>query len=246
MPERQDISNEASADDRLVSLVAAHYAHPPLAPLLLSQLGIQARAAGIVDGGQGSGQLTTLIRNIGLNRLVIVCPGEDKARSAVALPSNANEVKQLLGNVSVYNAEAQRFIGLPRALQVAFCVRTDPGEAVSVTTSLPFRYEKFKANMQPGSGHVVIDEEFRKPGLRLQDASNEKKAALWQCFQRWAESKEISTEPFLQVRPVAEVRHGIADSHPTAFSRLLQAQSIEIRGKLVFPADIVEILLRHS
>lgn len=235
-----------NVDDSLVSLVTAHYARPPLVPLFLSRLGIEARAQGLVDGLPGSGQLTNLIKSVGSDRLVIVWPGEDKARSAVALPSNAEEVKQLLGKVSGHSAEAQRFTGLPRALQVAFCVRIEAGEAVSVTTSLPFRYEKFKSNMQPSGGHIVLDEEFRKPGLRLQDASDEQKAQLWQFFQPWAESKSISTEPFLQVRPVAEVRHGIADSHPTAFSRLLQAQSPEIRSRLVFPADIVEILLRHS
>lgn len=227
------------AVQRLVELVQQHYAQSS-DPLLLSRLGIDARNEGIIEGPRGSGALTALIKQAGEDRLRAVVSDIDRGRTAIALPSNALEVERRLAAEHGSNAEAERFSALPRPLQVAFCVRTEPGETVYVQPSPPFHYEKVKPGTSPSPGYVHIDDRFRLPGLRLQDANDAKKAVLWQQFQTWAEAMNLPLDRF------SVLKRRSAGPHGSAFSRLLEAQAPEIRSRIVFPADIVELLLRHS
>jgi hypothetical protein len=224
------------ASDRIFDLVKAHY-DVSSEPLFLSQLGILSRKEGLLTGARGSGGLKELLRALG-DRVRVVPTAGKVGRDAVALPANAAQVERTLADGGRFDAD--RFDALPRSLQIAFCVRTDDGERVFVETGRSYRYKKVPTGEEPPAGMVLLDERFRLPGLRLQDASPAKKGLLWEQFRDWCEAAGLSSDRFTDDRRPSQSRDF------NALRRLLDAQTPEVRAKLTIPGDIIELLLRHG
>lgn len=118
---------------------------------------------------------------------------------------------------------------------LAFCVRTEAGEVVTLRVTSPYDYKRIKAGEMVRPGFRIIAEEYRKPGLALASATVQDKQALWRQFLAWAQQEQLDPATFQAAKK---------DSN--ALARFLAAQPSDIIGRIVIPADIAEMLLRRS
>jgi hypothetical protein len=219
--------------DRLCEIVGKHY-NTSNQPLLLSRLGTMypELRAGILKAGYET--LSAAVAAVGEDRLQIVRIRNSPGRTSVVVPEKRSLIEQQLMKATERAAETGQFAALPYPIQLAFCVSTEPNERVVVRINPPFRYTKLGVQETPESGSVLVEDEFRKPGLRLENASSTQKTALWRAFLAWAERHDVDSDMLLRVQP-----------HLTALERLLAAQDPDILSKLKIPGDIAELLIRH-
>jgi hypothetical protein len=219
--------------NQLVEAVEAHYAVPDAPPLLASRFG-QANKALLNDMKGAYGGLLAAVRAAGEDRLKIADsrPGREVIAPADRAADIGNEVQQLSATA---RAAGSSFDSLPKSVQIAFCVRTEAGEIVTLRVTSPFDYKRIKVGELVRPGFRVIAEEYRKPGLALSSATVQDKQALWQQFLAWAQQEQLDPSTFQAAKK---------DSN--ALARFLAAQPSDIIGRIVIPADIAEILLRRS
>ncbi|WP_287104765.1 hypothetical protein [Brevundimonas sp.] len=180
------------------------------------------------------GGLLAAVRAAGEDRLKIADsrPGREVIAPADRAADIGNEVQQLSATA---RAAGSSFDSLPKSVQIAFCVRTEAGEIVTLRVTSPFDYKRIKVGELVRPGFRVIAEEYRKPGLALSSATVQDKQALWQQFLAWAQQEQLDPSTFQAAKK---------DSN--ALARFLAAQPSDIIGRIVIPADIAEILLRRS
>lgn len=211
----------------LIDLVHAHYANSD-DPFYLSRLG-QAlgdeRSVLIAKYGR----LVDAVLAAGLDVVGRDLPG----RATVVTPEVREAVSRKLTRGGSTGGAA--FDNLPMPLQIAFCLRVEPGQQVAVHTTAPVRYRRLPEGDPLPSGFVAVEAKYREPGLHLASASSSDKERLWRAILSWAEKHQLDPD-FLSRRPA-----------PTnALERLLAAQAPDVVARMNLPADIVTILLRHS
>jgi hypothetical protein len=215
----------------LVTLVRAHYAKPDPHPLYLSRVG-QDLGNMRKELVTKYGGLAEAIAAAGQDVLDIV--GRDQpGRETVVTPEVREAVSAKLFNSASVGGTA--FDKLPAPLRIAFCLRLQPGQKVAVRTTAPVKYVRLEEDEPLPDGFVLIQEKYRQPGLHLASASIADKIHLWRVFSNWAEEHHVYQD-LLSKRPAPA----------NALERLLAAQRPDILPCMNLPADIVDILLRHS
>lgn len=223
-------------EDALAELVAAvrrHYEAENALPLLLSSFG-QRHPVLLSRLKEEYGSLKRAIGAVenGELRLIEV----ERGKEAVATAAVAEPVERKLQQDGARMREgATAFDGLPHSVRVAFCVRTEAGECVALEVTPPFRYSKTTPPHSLRSNQRLVPDELRSPGLALKGASAQDREVLWRKFLVWTERENVDPASF---------HH--RGEHSNALSRLIAAQSKDVIPRLVIPADIAEILLRHS
>ena len=215
----------------LVAAVENHYGVENPKPLLLARFG-QIAPALSAELKMEYGSLGAAVRKVGSEKLKILNAGS--GRQVVAPASNADGIGQSLEQQSAeQKAGSSSFDGLPTPVQIAFCVKVSEGQGVAVRVAPPFKYIKWKVGGALKPGFKAIDEQFRRPGFVVRDATVAEKDELWRKFIAWCETQKVDPTSFQAGHP------------STALGRLIAAQTADVVTNLVIPADIAAILLRH-
>jgi hypothetical protein len=219
--------------NRLVAVVQGHYDNPVnnKTPLLLARFG-QDNKDLLVELKAEFGTLLAAVRAAGDNRLRIV--DSRVGRESMAPVDIAHEVELKVQEESAnQNQSSSNFDSLPRAVQIAFCLRTDVGEHVALQVVPPFNYTKLTSLELLHPAYRSIPDHYRKPGLVLQRASLRDKASLWRAFVSWTTDQGIDTATF-----------GVT-KQTNALARFLAAQPSDVISRLVIPGDIADLLLKR-
>lgn len=217
---------------RLIAAVEEHYKTPKAPALLLSSFG-QRNKQLLAELKEAFGSLKAAVRAAGEDRIRFV--DTTVGREAVAPAAIAAGLQvQIQEETASQRQAANYFDSLPVPVQIAFCVRTESGEHVAIDTVRPFRFAKVTAPALIRPTQRIIPETYRRPGLLLRAASAHEREALWRLFLAWSEEANVDPTVF---------RQGQAT---TALARLIAAQPADIIVRMVIPADIAQILLKHS
>lgn len=217
--------------EALIEKVIEHYRVPGNGPLFLSALGTVDRDLRLALINE-FGSLLAAIKSAGTSKLVTLNEGRPGSL-VVATPEKKDEVAALLDQRS-RNSE-MLFDALPTALRIAFCLKTEAGQIVGIKLTPPMRYQRFDDVIAMPSGFVAIDGKFRLPGLDLRVASPKEKERLYLQFLSWADKNDIDPDLLRKT-----------SIQSNALERLLAAQPPEILERIVLPADIVALLVRHN
>jgi hypothetical protein len=221
-----------SALERLIAAVQDHYQKDNPPRLLLSSFG-QKNKELLGELKKEFGSLGAAVRAAGENQIRFI--DTTSGREAVAPAAIAANLQQKIHEETISQRQgAHYFDSLPPAVQLAFCVRTEAGEHVAVDTMRPFRFSKVTAPDLVRPTQRVIPDKYRRSGLSLRTASFQDREALWLHFLAWADEAGIDPAIF---------RQGEAT---TALGRLIAAQPADLISRLIIPADIAQILLKHS
>lgn len=218
--------------DDLVATIRAHYDQENPPPLLLSYFG-QKHKDLLGQVKQAFGSLKAAIKAAGEDRLKFV--DLTVGQEAVAPTDVAVDVGQKLELATAAQRQAAvSFDNLPYALRIAFVARIDAGQMIAVEMVRPFRFSRVTTPDLLRPTQRLLADEYRRPGLALRSASVQDREKLWHLFLAWCDN--IEADP-------AQFQQGEAT---TALGRLISAQSAEIVNRLVIPADIAAILLKHA
>jgi hypothetical protein len=214
----------------LVAVVQDHYDNND-PPLLLSRFG-QANRNLLAELKAEFGTLLAAIRAAGEHRLRIV--DNSVGRESMAPADIAREVELKVREESANQTQSSsNFDGLPRAIQIAFCLRTDVGEHVAVQVVPPFNYTKLTSLELPRPTYRSIPDHYRKPGLVLPRASVQDRGALWRAFIAWTTDQGLDPAIFSVTKQT------------NALARFLAAQPSDVISRLVIPGDIADLLLKR-
>ena len=223
--------------EELRNRIAHHYENSDR-PLLLSDFGKGLREAGLWPIAGETRSLAELIpvlapdivieRDPAATAYVVVAPPgrRDLALAAIAQRRDLSLLKRL-----------------PRAVLLAFCANT-PGP-VHLRIHPPYRYLTDYA--EADDGHILIDDEFRLPGMFIDEARNLPASQVKQLADRiraWAERHVVDLERFAQSASAATTSQSSEKPAANALERLYQAQAQELRERLTVPLDIALILSR--
>ena len=218
----------------LKDLVVAHYADSS-EPLYLATVGqkLPAFRKTLVDTYRS---LAGAVKHLGTAELDLVTPNGQPGRAMVVTPQvKANIEARFGGGKEGATGAAAVFNALPTPVQIAFCLKTEPGENVAIRISPPIRYLKLSDGEAPPAGFVLVEPRYRSAGLKLANASVTDLERLGLSFNQWAAAHQVNPERLTQ-----------AVAPANAFDRFVALQDPLVLPSIVMPADIVSILLRHS
>jgi hypothetical protein len=228
--------------DKLTAMVRAHYA-VSRAPLLLARLGADLEKEDTWPADRGQRSLKQLIKDCAAPDLEIIWDKRSPAYIAVVTPDVREAVlaqmEERLGNTPT----AVRLEDIARPVLLAFCIDAHD-QSVYVRRSRPFRYEIGDVASEYVSEFVLVEPEYRRPGLRidrLQSLPLSDKRDLEARIQKWAAVHGLQVEQFSRL---GQEDREAADAGKTALDRLLAAQPPDIAQRLLIPADIAQILTR--
>jgi hypothetical protein len=130
---------------------------------------------------------------------------------------------------------------LARPVLLAFCINVQ-NQPVYIRRMRPFRYEIGHIPIDKATEYLVVEPEFRRPGLRIEHPHLlplSDRRDLENLIQKWAVVHGLEIEQFSRLE--AEEKEQ-AESGKTALDRLMAAQVPDIAQKLMIPADIALIL----
>jgi hypothetical protein len=231
--------NPANVIQNVRTIVAAHYERSS-SPMLLAALGERLRKQGqwsIED--QQRKKLRELIEEANDPDLVIV---RDKASPAYIAVATAT-AKPMVEEFIAHRTHAPRSVPdvgmLPRPVLLAFCVRHEPGRQVFLRKLPPYRYSIGIPEDDDANQYWMIDERYRRPGLKigdLKDLSTSDLVDLQTRIASWAIDTGFQIETLYQTD----------EKKPTsALQRLLEAQLPGIADRILIPADIALILSKQ-
>jgi hypothetical protein len=230
--------------ERLKTKVRAHYAASQ-SPLLLSNLGTAIEKEGAwwpTDKGQRS--LKQLIVDTCSPDLQIVWDKKSPAYIAVVTPEvRANVEAQIEDRFATKEAGAVRLEDIARPVLLAFCIDVK-NKPVYVRRSRPFRYEVGNVPAESANEFILVDPEYRRPGLRVDNptrVAQTEKRDLEGLIQKWAAVHGIQVEQFLKLE---QDDKEIQEGGKTALDRLLAVQPPDVAQRILIPADIAQILSR--
>ena len=177
------------------------------------------------------------------SNLQIVRDPRSPAYIAVAPATEVFRVNETIARRAEKLETPIRLEDIARPVLLAFCATVPAGSAVYVSRSRPFRYTTIPIEADRAFEWILIEPQYRRPGLRIENLSSlnhEDRHDLATRIQNWCVAHDIRPEQFSrspQNAPPAEMA-------PTALDRLLAAQKPEIIHAIVIPADIAQILSR--
>ena len=233
-------------DQMVVDEVRRHYGESQ-APYYLAVLGefLRSRQIAVPPGVR----LKDYLRDRLQGQLSVVQDQDVPAKIAVALPDNQDLVRQRLTArfPGTPSGSAADFDRLPYSLKVAFCVVPPDGTRVYFRTVPPFRY--VFGSSAPDETFVEIEEEFRPTrliGSLVRNLSIEDRNEVYQHIAAWASAKNIELGKIRYGRNPASTDSPDSNRPITAngLQRLIQAQEVELRRRILIPADIAITLMR--
>ncbi len=226
---------------RLIAAVEEYYKTPNTPALLLSRFG-QHNKQLVAELRDAFGSLKAAVNAAGAERIRFV--DTTVGREAVAPTSVAANLEvQIREEIASQRQASNDFDSLPRSVQIAFCLPTEGGKLIAIDTVQPFQYRRVNAPDQIRTTERIIQDDYRRPGLLLRTASVHDRKTLWRLFLDW--TKEVNVDPTIFGRyNAATALERVIET--TALVRLIEAQPSDIIERFLIPADIVQILLKHS
>jgi hypothetical protein len=229
--------------EKTIAIVRAHYA-ANRQPLLLAHLGTTLDKDKAWPTDRGERSLKQLLKDYACPDLDILWDKRSPAYVAVVTPdvrdSVLAQIEERLGNNKPVNV---RLEDIARPVLLAFCIdaRDQP---VYVKRSRPFKYEIGALPIDRASEYVLVEADYRRPGLRvdrLQALASSDRHDLEARIHKWASTHGLPVEQFVRLD---QDEKEIAEAGKTALDRLLAAQSPDVAQRLMIPADIAQILSR--
>ena len=223
--------------EELRNRIAHHYENSDR-PLLLSDFGKGLREAGLwpIEGETRS--LAELIPILAPDVVV----ERDRAATAYVVVAPPGRRDIALAAIA-QRRDLALLKRLPRAVLLAFCANT-PGP-VHLRIQPPYRYLTDSA--EADENHILVDEEFRLPGIFIDEAKNLPPSQVKQLSERiraWAERHQVDLEKFMQPSSAATASNFNEKPAANALERLYQAQAQGLRERLTVPLDIALVLSR--
>jgi hypothetical protein len=228
--------------EKLISIVRAHYA-AHTTPLLLARLGTELDRNDAWPVNRDQRSLKQLIADIAAPDVDTVRDKRSPAYIAVVTPDNRDAVIAQIEDKLGTKPVSVRLEDVVRPALLAFCIDSRD-QPVYIRRSSPFRYVIGEIPADQAADYVLVDAEFRRPGLRvdkLQTLSATDRADLANRLQKWALAHGVVVQQFY--KPDNESKESI-DSGTTALDRLLNAQTPDVAQRIMIPADIAQILAR--
>jgi hypothetical protein len=236
------ISPEAFRE-RIMERVRAHYA-ANRTPLLLAHLGLEIEKNDEWPSDRGGRNLTKLIVDTCDPDLQIVRDRRSPAYIAVVTPDVRTDVEAQIAERFGHNEVVPvRLEDIVKPVLLAFCISAQ-NERVYVKRTKPFRYEVGSIPPERASDYILVEPEYRRPGLRIDHphllSQNDKKD-LESLIQKWATVHGVQVEQFSRLEPEEKE---LTDGGRSALDRLLAAQPPDVAQRMMIPADIAQILSR--
>ena len=229
--------------DRLKAKVRAHYA-ASRTPLLLAHLGSAIEKEGAWPTDRGQRNLKQLIIDTCGPDLQISFDKRSPAYVAVVTLDMRAEVEaQIAERLGERGAIRVRLEEIARPVLLAFCVNVQ-NQAVYIRRTRPFRYEVGTIPEDRAAEYILVDQEFRRPGLRIDhphQVSLSERRDLESGIQKWAAVHGLEIDQFSRLDQ--EEREN-PDTGKTALDRLMAAQPHDVAQRMLIPADIAQILSR--
>jgi len=227
---------------RLKAIVQEHYAQTRT-PLLLSHLGSKVEKEQLWPDDRGQRSLKKLIEACEPD-LQIVFDRRSPAYVAVVTPEVRADVEgQINDRLGEKDKIAVRLEDLARPVLLAFCVNVQ-SQSVYIRRTKPFRYEVGSIPIEKATEYVIIEPEYRRPGLRIEHPHLlplSDRRDLENLIQKWATVHGLEIEQFSRLE---QEDKEAPETGKTALDRLLAAQPPGVADKLLIPADIAQILSR--
>lgn len=228
--------------EKIKEIVRAHY-ETKTTPLLLAHLGVEIERQQLWPEERGQRSLRQLITECEPD-LQIVRDKHSPAYIAVVTPEARASVDDQIALRSSLQPHAQVPIeDLARPFLLAFCINIQ-NQPVYVRRIRPFRYEVGAIPEGRLSEYLLVEPQYRKPGLRIdhpQLLPATDKHDLLSRIQQWTVAHGVDVQQF---KRTDESEPRDLEDRQTALDRLLSAQPREVAEKMLIPADIAQILAR--
>lgn len=225
--------------DEISGRVQQHYSDPLAEPLLLSALGEMLRDAGLWPSGDNR-PLTQVIDD----DVEKVSYRPDPAASGYVVVVPRGE--EAIAERAFERRRLQKLLrSLPKALLLAFCIKTDEAVFVRIDPS-PLKYALGAPS--DDSRWILIGPEYRMPGVFVADDRSlpkDEAQELLEKLRAWAEKEGVDLFDLARRPSPAPKSAPISAPSSNALERLYAAQSEELRDKLFVPVDIALLLSRQ-
>ena len=228
--------------NRIKAIVQEHYAKTRT-PLLLSHLGSRIEKEQLWPDDRGQRSLKQLIEACRPD-LDIVFDKRSPAFVAVVTPDIKNDVEeQIAARLGEKETTPVRLEDLARPILLAFCINVQ-NQPIYIRRTKPFRYDVGTIPPDGESEYVVVEPEYRRPGLRIDNLNQitlTDRRDLENRIQKWATVHGLDAEQFSRL---GQDDKEMPDAGKTALDRLLAAQPPDVAQRMMIPADIAQILSR--
>ncbi|MDQ2774654.1 MAG: hypothetical protein M3Y57_06975 [Acidobacteriota bacterium] len=229
--------------EKTIARVRAHYA-ADRTPLLLAYLGSQIEKEDGWPTDRGQRNLKQLIIETCAPDLEIVRDRRSPAYIAVVTPDiKADVLAQIEERFRESEVVPVRLEEIVKPVLLAFCIDVQ-NQPIYVKRTRPFRYEVGNIHPERTTDYVLVEPEYRRPGLRIDHPHllplSDRKD-LESLIQKWATVHSLRIEQFSRID---QDEKDTVDGGKTALDRLLAAQSPDVAQRLMIPADIAQILSR--
>jgi hypothetical protein len=228
--------------NRIKAIVQEHYAKTRT-PLLLSHLGSRIEKEQLWPDDRGQRSLKQLIEACRPD-LDIVFDKRSPAFVAVVTPDIKNDVEeQIAARLGEKETTPVRLEDLARPILLAFCINVQ-NQPIYIRRTKPFRYDVGTIPPDSESEYVVVEPEYRRPGLRIDNLNQitlTDRRDLENRIQKWATVHGLDAEQFSRL---GQDDKEMPDAGKTALDRLLAAQPPDVAQRMMIPADIAQFLSR--
>lgn len=226
--------------NRIKAIVQEHY-EKTRTPLLLSHLGSRIEKEQLWPDDRGQQSLKQLIEAVKPD-LQIVFDKRSPAFVAVATPDSRDDVlQQIRARLGEKETTPVRLEDLARPILLAFCIGVQ-NQSIYIRRVRPFRYDVGTIPAGSESEYVVIEPEYRRPGLRIDNLNQitlSDRKDLENRIQKWATVHSLDIEQFSRLEHDDKE---VSDAGKTALDRLLAAQPPDIAKRMMIPGDIAQFL----
>jgi hypothetical protein len=223
--------------------VRAHYAETRT-PLLLAHLGSEIEKDDAWPTDRGQRNLKQLINETCAPDLQVVWDRRSPAYIAVVTPDIRADVEaQIAARLGDSDPVPVRLEDIAKPVLLAFCINVQ-NQPVYIKRTRPFRYEVGGVPQDRATEYIIVELEYRRPGLRLDHPHllplSDRKD-LETLIQKWAVVHGVQMEQFTKSD---QDEKELLDGAKTALDRLLAAQTPDIARSIMIPADIAQVLSR--
>lgn len=130
-----------------------------------------------------------------------------------------------------------------RALLLAFCRRLEEGASMGFNP-VDGKYVVLRAGDAPEDGALPVEDDFRRPGLDIDNLSEENRADLLASINAWCNKHNVSRFTLTKAgaAPASPVHTGVG----RLLRLFLDAQPRDIRDRVNLPGALLEQLLQSS
>lgn len=222
--------------------VRAHYV-ANRTPLLLAHLGSEIEKNDEWPADRGQRNLKQLIDACAPD-LQIVRDRRSPAYIAVVTPEVRADIEaQIEERLADKDIVPVRLEEVVKPVLLAFCVNVK-NQPVYIKRTRPFRYEVGSIPLERTTDYILVEPEFRRPGLRIdnfQALPLSDRKDLESRIQNWAAVHGVQVEQFSRID---QDEREPSEAGRTALDRLVAAQSPDVAGRMMIPVDIAQILSR--